>query len=91
MFDNLLSFWILIKFWGDIHFLNIHIQLGFLPFNGNLTKIAEICSTFDNIGIVDLKNEKYNIMYLFKHDDRITFISPFFLSFSFYSNKWLVF
>lgn len=63
MFDNLHSLWILIKFWGDIHFLNIHMQLGFLPFNGNLTKIAEICSTFDNIGIVDLKNEKYNIMY----------------------------
>lgn len=61
MFDNLHCLWILIKFWGDIHFLNIHMQLGFLPFNGNLTKIAEICSTFDNIGIVDL--EKYNIMY----------------------------
>lgn len=55
------------------------MQLGFFSFNGNLTKIAEICSTFDNIGIVDL--EKYNIMYLFKHDDRITFISPFFFFF----------
>lgn len=81
MFDNLLSFWILIKFWGDIHFLNIHMQLGSFSFNGNLTKIAEICSTFDNIGIVDLKNEKYNIMYFLNMMiELLLFLLFFFLS-----------
>lgn len=78
MFDNLHCLWILIKFWGDIHFLNIHMQLGFLPFNGNLTKIAEICSTFDNIGIVDLKNEKYNIMYFLNMMIELLLFLPFF-------------
>lgn len=78
MFDNLHSLWILIKFWGDIHFLNIHIQLGFFSFNGNLTKIAEICSTFDNIGIVDLKNEKYNILYFLNTMIELLLFLPFF-------------
>lgn len=78
MFDNLHSLLILIKFWGDIHFLNIHMQLGFLPFNGNLTKIAEICSTFDNIGIVDLNNEKYNIMYFLNMMIELLLFLPFF-------------
>lgn len=77
MFDYLHSFWILIKFWGDIHFFNINMQLGFFSFNGDLTKIAEICSTFDNIGIVDLKEWKKKHFAFFKHDE-ITFIPPFF-------------
>lgn len=84
MFDNLHCLWILIKFWGDIHFLNIHMQLGFLPFNGNLTKIAEICSTFDNIGIVDLKNEKYNILYFL--NTMIEWLNYFYFSFFFLSH-----
>lgn len=78
MFDNLHCLLILIKFWGYIHFLNIHMQLGFLPFNGNLAKIAEICSTFDNIGIVDLKNEKYNIMYFLNMMIELLLFLPFF-------------
>lgn len=84
MFDNLHSLWILIKFWGDIYFLNIHMQLGFLPFNGNLTKIAEISSTFDNIGIVDLKNEKYNILHFL--NTMIEWLNYFYFSLFFLSH-----
>ena len=53
--DHLQSFWVFPDVWGDIDFLYVNMKLSSSFLYCNFTKVTKICSTFDNVGIIDLR------------------------------------